>query len=119
MELVDQVYVAVRSFPKSELFGLSQQMRAAAVSIPSNLAEGSGRYSIREEKQFARHARGSTYELQTQIEIAVRQGFIAPEDAVHLQNKAKKVGQLINAFIRSLKPRPLVTTNDESSRPKD
>ena len=105
MELVDQVYVVIRSFPKSEMFGLSQQMRAAAISIPSNLAEGSGRYSIPEEKQFARHARGSTYELQTQIEIAARQGFITSDDAMNLQQKAGKVGRLINAYIGSLKPR--------------
>jgi four helix bundle protein len=104
MDLVDQVYIAVRSFPKSELYGLSQQMRSAAVSIPSNLAESRGRYSHREEQQFLRHARGSTYELQTQIEIAVRQGLLDEKTGEKLTKLADRTGCLINALLKSTPP---------------
>jgi four helix bundle protein len=100
MDLVDQVYIAVRTFPRSELYGLSQQMRSAAVSIPSNIAESRGRRGVREEQQFVRHARGSTYELQTQIEIAIRQGFLDPNVGAELTKLADSVGCLVNALLR-------------------
>ena len=106
MELVDQVYIAVRSFPKSEVYGLSQQMRSAAVSIPSNIAESRGRFSPREEQQFLRHARGSAYELQTQIEIAVRQRLIDGKTAEELANLANRVGCLVNGLLKSRPPNP-------------
>jgi len=100
MELVDEVYMAVKTLPKSELYGLSQQMRTAAVSIPSNIAESRGRRGFREEQQFVRHARGSTYELQTQIEIAIRQGFLEPTVGADLAKLADRVGCLVNALLR-------------------
>mgnify|MGYP000545357821 CR=1 FL=1 len=101
MDLVDAVYSAVRTFPKSELYGLSHQMRSASISIPSNLAESRGRRGVREEQQFVRHARGSTYEVQTQIEIAVRQGFIEPAAGAELMALADTVGRLINGLLAS------------------
>lgn len=104
MDLVDAVYCAVRTFPQAELYCLSQQMRTAAVSIPSNLAEGRGRHTFGEERQFLRQARGSTYELQTQIEIAARQRFVTPADAESLMRRADEVGRLINGLLRSLPP---------------
>ena len=100
MELVDQIYIAVRTFPKSELYGLSHQMRSAAVSIPSNIAESRGRRGVREEQQFVRHARGSTYELQTQIEIAIRQGFLDQTVGADLTTLADRVGCLINGLLK-------------------
>jgi four helix bundle protein len=100
MDLVDAVYIAVRTFPKSELYGLSQQMRSSAVSIPSNIAESRGRFTPGEEHQFLRHARGSTCELQTQIEIAARQGLIEIETAAELTKLADRVGCLINGLLR-------------------
>lgn len=106
MELVDQVFIVVRSFPKSELYGLGQQMRSAAVSIPSNIAESRGRFSPRQERQFLGHARGSTYELQTQIEIAVRQQFMDREAAEKLAGLANRVGCLINGLLKSTRPDP-------------
>ena len=105
MELVDAVYVAVRTFPKSEVFGLGQQMRSAANSIPSNIAESRGRFSRGEEHQFLRHARGSTYELQTQIEIAVRQKFIDGPTAAQLTKLADSTGRLINALLKCDPPK--------------
>ena len=69
------VYAVTAGFPKSEMFGLSSQMRRAAVSIPSNIAEGSARGTKKDFKQFVSIARGSNCELQTQLLIAARLGF--------------------------------------------
>jgi four helix bundle protein len=103
MDLCDAVYLGVRGFPKSELFGLSQQLRSAAVSIPSLLAEGRGRYTVADQQHFYREARGSTYEVQTQIEIAARQKFIDTEQRGKLMDLADEVGRLINGLLRSLR----------------
>ena len=81
-------------------------MRKAAVSIASNLAEGKGRFSANEERHFARQARGSTYELQTQIEIAIRLEFLGVEEGTELVHKAAEVGRTINGYLKSIKPRP-------------
>ena len=105
MDLVVAVYEAVRSFPKSELFLLSQQMRAAAISIPCNIAEGRGRYTVADQTHFYRQARGSTYELQTQIEIARRLLLVGNEDGGRLNDLAAEVGRLINGLIRSQTPK--------------
>lgn len=72
MELVLQVYQATREFPDTEKFGLITQMRRAAVSIPSNIAEGAGRGTDREFSRFLQIARGSLFELETQMLIAQR-----------------------------------------------
>ena len=105
MDLVDEIYRAVLSFPRSELFALSQQLRAAAVSIPSLLAEGKGRYTIADQRHFYREARGSNYELQTEIEIEIRQGFIPPDAGSELIKRAEEVGRLINGLLGSLRPK--------------
>ena len=70
MELTVNIYLATRKFPAEETYGLSSQLRRAAVSVPSNIAEGKGRSSDKELLQFLSRARGSIYELQTQLEIA-------------------------------------------------
>jgi four helix bundle protein len=103
MDLVDAVYRAVRRFPREELFVLSAQMRKAAISIPCNIAEGCGRWTPAEQRQFARHARGSVLELQTQIEIARRQHFIDEKRGQALDAAAAEVGKLLNCWLRKLK----------------
>jgi four helix bundle protein len=109
MDLVDAVYRTVRQFPREELHVLSAQMRRAAISIPCNIAEGCGRWTLKEKRQFARYARGSVLELQTQIEIARRQGFIdRPQDEA-LTEAAAEVGKLLNCWLRSLKLKNLKT----------
>jgi four helix bundle protein len=75
MGLVTEIYRATRSFPKDEIYGLVSQLRRAAVSIPSNLAEGHGRNSRNEFRQFIGHARGSVSEVETQIGIAKNLGY--------------------------------------------
>lgn len=73
----EQIYQATKSFPESELYGLTSQLRRAAVSVPSNIAEGYGRGSRGDYLRFLRMARGSLFEIQTQLIIAQRVGFLS------------------------------------------
>ncbi len=106
IELVQAVYTTTAKFPQQEMFGLKSQMRRAAVSVPSNIAEGQGRATRGEFLQFLGHARGSLYELETQVVIASRLGYIEieNEESGSLLAKARSVGRLVNALIASLKP---------------
>lgn len=76
MDLVDEVYGIVRGFPAEEKYALGDQLRRAVVSVPSNIAEGSGRETTKDFAHFLSIARGSLYEVMTQLKIAERQGFI-------------------------------------------
>ena len=102
MELVTEVYRITARFPESEKFGLVTQLRRAAVSVPSNIAEGQGRSSTGEFKQFLGHARGSLCEVDTQIEIAVNLGLPTQENARRFETLIGDVARLLNALIRSL-----------------
>ena len=75
MDLTDEVYRLTKSLPKEELFSLTDQLRRAAVSVPSNIAEGYGRQTDREFKQFLSIARGSVFEVETQLFICIRQNY--------------------------------------------
>jgi len=99
MDLVLQVYRCTRSFPRQEIYGLTSQMRRSAVSVPSNIAEGKGRYSRKELLQFLFRARGSLLELRTQITIAQELGFLATADEETLTGLAYEVGRLLNGLI--------------------
>jgi four helix bundle protein len=81
MRLAIDTYTATDSFPRHELYGLAAQMRRAAVSMPSNIAEGRGRDTRRDFRQFVIRSRASAYELQTQITIAERLHYLSTEDA--------------------------------------
>ena len=80
VELADTVYAMTDLFPKSEMYGLASQMQRAAVSIPSNVAEGSGKDSDRDFARFLAISLGSLYELETQVEIAYRRGYLTTEN---------------------------------------
>ena len=80
MQLVVQVYKATKNFPKHEQYGLISQMRRSVISIPSNIAEGHGRNSDKEIVRFLDIARGSIYELDTQIEISRQLSYLKPKD---------------------------------------
>lgn len=101
MELTDLVYRHARAFPKEEQFGLASQMRRSAHSIPSNIAEGSS-FGTGGFGRHLRIARGSSFELRTQIEVARRQGFVMEDDARNLANLAKRSSLLIEGLLRSL-----------------
>lgn len=99
MDLVLEVYRCTGSLPKQEVYGLTSQMRRAAVSVPSNIAEGKGRFSRKELLQFLFHARGSLLELRTQITIARELGFLGSTDGQRLTDMASEVGTSSNGLV--------------------
>jgi four helix bundle protein len=101
MDLVTGVYHVTQSFPKSELYGLTNQLRRAAVSVPSNIAEGQGRGSDREFAQFLRIAHGSLREVETQLIIAERLGYADAATIARQLDLAAEAGRLITGLIRS------------------
>jgi four helix bundle protein len=103
MGLVTDVYQATRSFPRDELYGLSNQLRRAAVSVPSNIAEGQARFSRKEFHHFLSHARGSLVEIETQLMIAQNLGYLSPIQIQPLLEKASELGKVLNGLIASIK----------------
>lgn len=104
--LVKRVYELTRSFPPDEKFGLVAQMRRAAVSVPSYLAEGHARNTTGEFIQFISHAEGSLAELETQAILAVELGFCSTGDAGPLHELIQEIQKMANALRRSLAARP-------------
>lgn len=102
MDLVERVYAATKQFPKEELYGLTSQIRRAAVSIPSNIAEGQGRKSTNEFLHHLSIAYGSLREVETQILIAGRLHYLAQEEINHLLELSAEVGRIINGLSKSL-----------------
>jgi len=98
--LVTEIYRATRSFPKEEVYGLTSQMRRAAVSIPSNIAEGQARLTKGEFRQFLGQAKGSLAELDTQLVIAQNLGYISQPEP--LLNQLAEVGRMLNGLLASL-----------------
>jgi four helix bundle protein len=103
MELTVAAYRVTQKFPTHETYGLAAQMRRAAVSIASNIAEGKGRSSDKELLQFLSHARGSAYELQTQIELAQMLKYLTEADEQELIQKSQSVGRMLNKLISSIR----------------
>jgi four helix bundle protein len=114
MELVVETYKQTRDFPKTEIYGLTSQMRRAAVSTPSNIAEGKGRSTDRDRAHFFCHARGSLLELETQILIAQRLAYLARAQADGLLNVSAHLGRMLNALVQSLKT-PDATLEDTAA----
>jgi len=104
MNLVTEVYAITRDFPRVETYGLVSQMRRSAVSVPSNIAEGQGRATKGEFIQFLCHARGSLFELETQIVIAEKLEYLQPQVAEHLLDRLTEVGRILNGLLTSLRP---------------
>ena len=102
MDFVELVYQATKAFPKEELYGLTSQLRRAAVSIPSNIAEGQGRTSPKEFIHFLSIAHGSLREAETQIMIAQRLGYIQPDQVTPMLNLASEIGKMINGLTATL-----------------
>jgi four helix bundle protein len=102
MDLVDAVYDATDSFPKRETYSLTDQIRRAAVSIPSNIAEGQAHYSNREFLHFLRHARGSLAELETQVLIAKKRNYLSEDHTAGLLKRADELSRILSGLISSL-----------------
>jgi four helix bundle protein len=99
MDLAVETYTATNDFPKHEIYGLTSQMRRAAVSIPSNIAEGKGHRSDPDFVRFLLHARGSLLELQTQLLIAQRLQYLSEQRADELCRRSDGIGRGLNALI--------------------
>jgi four helix bundle protein len=100
MDMVVSVYRSTKSFPKEETYGLTIQIRRAAVSVASNIAEGKGRSSDKELLQFLSHARGSLFEVETQIAIAQHLGYMSESESETLTSQAAEVGRLLNGLMK-------------------
>jgi len=96
------IYSLTRGFPREELYGLASQIRRSAVSVPSKFAEGQGRLSSGETKQFLGIARGSNFELQTQLEIVRALNFGEPKLIDEAESLSHKVGKMIYGLLESM-----------------
>lgn len=102
MNLVKEVYILIRQFPKEELYALTTQTRRAVVSVPANIAEGMGRQYKKDTLQFLYIARGSVYELETLLNIAVMVGILSDTDMEALVPQIDETLKLLNGFINYL-----------------
>jgi four helix bundle protein len=102
IELTDAVYLQTRNFPSDERFGLTSQMRRSAVSIPSNIAEGSGRSSTNDFARFVEFSYSSLMELITQSTIAKRQGFLPPSDYDQNYQQSERIARMLSGLRSSL-----------------
>ena len=101
MDFAEHVYVVQKTFPAEERFGLCDQLRRAVVSIPSNIAEGRGRDSAKGFSHFLMIARGSLNEVATQLELAVRLGYMTSGSGLYTE--AQEIRKMLNAMIRRLR----------------
>lgn len=114
--LVADIYCVTKAFPKDEQFELVNQLRRAAVSIPSNIAEGCGRNHSKDSIQFFFISRGSLYEIETQVIIAFDLGYISQPEQTDVLNKIKSCKRLLNGFINYFQNRgdqQLSTINEQ------
>jgi four helix bundle protein len=102
MEMTVSIYQATGAFPREEMYGLTSQLRRAAVSVASNIAEGRGRISQGEFRQFLGLAQGSNYEVQTQILVAKQLRMGEPELLSNAERLSVEVAKMLSAFIASL-----------------
>lgn len=105
LDLAEAVYLASRDWPLDERFGLISQVRRASVSVPSNVAEGSARKSTGEFLQFLGMARGSLAEVETQLILARRLGYLSEPRAAEIMNLAEEVSRMLVALAAALKNR--------------
>jgi len=103
MDLTVAVYRATASFPREEIYGLTSQLRRAATSIPSNIAEGQGRNSTGEFLQFLGHARGSLFEVETQLLVASKLGMLDSQAATGLLENTSELSRILSGLIGSLR----------------
>jgi four helix bundle protein len=112
MDLVLKVYEITRQFPKSEQFGLASQLQRAAISVPSNIAEGSGRGTKRDFAHFLDQARGSLFEVITQLEISRSLNYGDSDKIKAIQLEYEILGMRINALIKTMKDSKRIEGSD-------
>jgi four helix bundle protein len=105
MDLVSSLYDVTAAFPRRETYSLTDQIRRAAVSVPSNIAEGQAHHSDREFRRFLRRSRGSLAELETQVLIARRRNYLSELQAAELLKRADEVSRILSGLISSLTER--------------
>ena len=103
MSFVEQIYRATNEFPKEEMYGLTSQLRRAAVSFPSNIAEGAARSSIKEYIQFLYIALGSLSEIETQVMIADKLGYLSADDLLEEVESLRKMTLNLTKYLKSRK----------------
>lgn len=102
MELVEEVYKVTSQFPKEELFGLTSQLKRSAVSVPSNIAEGSAKSSEKDFSRFLEISMGSSCELETQLILAQRLGMLSEESLNSLITQLHEVQKMVTGLAKSL-----------------
>ena len=102
IQLSKTIYKISLNFPKSELFGLCDQMKRASVSIPSNIAEGYGRRSTNDYKRFLSISLGSVYEIQTQLRVSLELSFVTKEHYDDIIKMTKEIDRMLYALIKKL-----------------
>jgi four helix bundle protein len=107
MDLTMMIYALTSEFPRHEIYGLSSQMRRAAVSISSNLAEGSARGTRKDFRQFVLIARGSNCELQTQLMISARLNYASDEKITEAEALSQRISRMLSGLSTFLKAKPL------------
>lgn len=104
--IASDCYTLVKKLPREEVFGLTSQIRRSAASIPSNIAEGHGRYTVKEGIRFLNIANGSLTELDTHLELATRAGYLRRSDVEPIMEQGRSLGAMIFAFKAALRRRP-------------
>lgn len=102
MQLAIEIYELTKAFPREEVYGLTSQIRRSVVSIPSNIAEGHGRLNPKEFRQFLGIARGSTYEVQTQLELAKSLGLVSEGRITESSKLSQEIGKMIYSLLQSM-----------------
>lgn len=103
MELVRKIYIATKVFPKEEQYGLTSQIRRAAISIPVNIAEGKGRYHKKEYIQFLYMARGSAYEVMTLLRTAQMLEYLSLKEIEELLDMSSQITAMLNGLIQAIR----------------
>jgi four helix bundle protein len=106
VSLVTELYRVTQDFPPQETYGLTSQIRRAAISIPSNIAEGHGRRTRKDYHHFVIQARGSLLELETQIIISQNLKYLKAESSAALLNQTSEIGRMLNGLLKSLTAEP-------------
>ncbi|MGH8771177.1 MAG: four helix bundle protein [Burkholderiales bacterium] len=113
MDLVEAIYKLTRTFPQEERFGLTSQLQKAAVSIPSNIAEGHGRKFTKVYLNASSIASGSLMEVETHLQIGARLRYLSSQQLDEMLTKTQEIGRMLNGLIKSLNPESLILNPDD------